>query len=127
MRWSSLRADEERFADMLDAAEAMIRFTAKKSRDDLEDEVLFWALVAQVTILGESAARVTDRGREQLPGIPWRALVGMRNQLVHGYWSIDRDELWRTISVDLPGLIDQLNGLTRASIRAAGRHPGGRV
>ena len=108
MRWSSLRADEDRFADMLDAAEAMIRFTAKKSRDDLEDEVLFWALVAQVTILGESAARVTERGHEHPPEIPRPAIVGMRNQLVRGYWSIDRDELWRTISVDLPGLIDQL-------------------
>lgn len=103
-----MRADENRFADMLDAAEAMIRFTTEKSRADLEDEVLFWALVAQVTILGESAARVTDRGREQLPDIPWRAIVGMRNQLVHGYWSIDRDELWRTISVDIPALIDHL-------------------
>jgi uncharacterized protein with HEPN domain len=121
MRWSSLRADEDRFADMLDAAEAMIRFTAEKSRDDLEDEVLFWALVAQVTILGESAARVTDRGREQLPGIPWRAIVGMRNQLVHGYWTIDRDELWRTIAVDLPGLIDQLKANAGKAVDNADR------
>ena len=104
-----MRADDDRFADMADAAEAMIRFIAGKSRADLEDEVLFWALVAQVTILGESALRVTDHGREQLPGIPWRAIVAMRNQLVHGCWSIDRDELWRTISVDIPALIQQLS------------------
>ena len=102
---------------MLDAGEATIRFTANKSRDHLENEVLFWALVAQVTILGESAARVSQRGREQLPGIPWHALVGMRNQLVHGYWSIDRDELGRTISVDIPGLIDQLKAKAGESDR----------
>ena len=103
-----MRADEDRLADMLDAAEAVVRFTTGKARRDLDDEVLYWALVAQVTILGESAARVTDAGRERFPGIPWRAIVGMRNQLVHGYWSIDRDELWRTVSVDMPALIAQL-------------------
>ena len=100
-----MRADEDRLADMLDAAEAVVRFTTGKARRDLDDEVLYWALVAQVTILGESAARITEAGRERVPGIPWRAIVGMRNQLVHGYWSIDRDELWRTASVDMPALV----------------------
>ena len=99
-----MRADEDRLADMLDAAEAVVRFTTGKARRDLDDEVLYWALVAQVTILGESAARITEAGRERVPGIPWRAIVGMRNQLVHGYWSIDRDELWRTVTVDMPAL-----------------------
>lgn len=98
---------------MLDAAETMQRFTAGKAREDLDDEVLFWALVAQVAILGEAAARVTEPGRQQLPGLPWSAIVGMRNQLVHGYWSIDRDELWRTIEHDIPPLVAQLRGLAR--------------
>jgi uncharacterized protein with HEPN domain len=114
-RWTFLRGDEDRLADMLDAARAMVRFTTGKSRDHLEDEVLFWALVAQVTILGESAARVTADGRDRLPAIPWSAMVGMRNQLIHGYWSIDRDELWRTVSVDIPALISQLDAFERSS------------
>jgi uncharacterized protein with HEPN domain len=105
-----LRADEDRFADMLDAAEAMLRFTKAKSREDLADEVLFWALVAQLTILGESAARVTETGRNSRPDIPWRAIVGMRNQLVHGYWSIDPDEMWLTIQRDIPALVNELKG-----------------
>jgi len=93
---------------MLDAAEAMRRFTVGKARQDLDDEVLFWALVAQVAILGEAAARVSESGQQRLPSLPWAAMVGMRNQLIHGYWSIDPDELWRTISRDIPTLIDAL-------------------
>jgi uncharacterized protein with HEPN domain len=72
--------------------------------------VLFWALVAQMTILGESAARVTEGGRDSRPDIPWRAIVGMRNQFVHGYWSIDPDELWLTIQRDIPVLVRELKG-----------------
>jgi len=93
---------------MLDAAEAMGRFTSGKDRTDLEDEVLFWALVAQVAMLGEAASRVTDEGRQRYPDVPWREIIGMRNQLVHGYWSIDPDELWRTIRRDIPVLVESL-------------------
>ena len=93
---------------MLDAAEAMTRFTSGKDRTDLDDEVLFWALVAQVAMLGEAASRVTDEGRQLYPEVPWREMIGMRNQLVHGYWSIDADELWRTIQHDIPVLVEAL-------------------
>src|SRR5687767_7068338 len=93
---------------MLDAAHAIRRFTAGATRQGLEDEVLFWALVAQIAMLGEAASRVTDAARAGLPGVPWSEIVGMRNQLVHGYWSIDPDELWRTIERDIPRLVEAL-------------------
>jgi uncharacterized protein with HEPN domain len=104
-----LRADDDRFADMLDAADAIGRFISGKKRSDLDDEVLFWALVAQVAMLGEAASRVTEESRLRYPEIPWREIVGMRNQLVHGYWSIDPDELWRTIQRDIPVLVEALS------------------
>ena len=93
---------------MLDAARAIQRFTAGRARESLEDELLFWALVAQVAMLGEAASRVSERRRSGLGGIRWREIVGMRNQLVHGYWSIDPDELWRTIERDIPILVAEL-------------------
>ena len=93
---------------MLDAARAVERFTVGATRDSLDDEILFWALVAQVAMLGEAASRVTGATRARLPDIPWVEIVGMRNQLVHGYWSIDPDELWRTIEHDIPRLIGSL-------------------
>jgi uncharacterized protein with HEPN domain len=65
-------------------------------------------LVAQVAMLGEAASRVSDVTRTRLTDVPWGEIVGMRNQLIHGYWSIDPDELWRTIEKDVPSLIDAL-------------------
>jgi uncharacterized protein with HEPN domain len=93
---------------MLDAAHAIERFTAGRDRASLDDEILFWALVAQVAMLGEAASRVSEERRASLALIPWGEIVGMRNQLIHGYWSIDRDELWRTIKRDVPTLIAEL-------------------
>lgn len=97
---------------MLDAARALGRFTAGRDRESLSDEILFWALVAQVAMLGEAASRVTPETQARLTAIRWREIVGMRNQLVHGYWSIDPDELWRTIERDIPILLDRLQSET---------------
>ena len=97
---------------MLDAARALRRFAAGKTRDALADEILFWALVAQVVILCEAAARVSEATRSRLRAVPWREIVGMRNQIIHGYWAIDPDELWRTIERDIPLLIDELRAAT---------------
>ena len=93
---------------MLEAASTIRRFTSGATRESLADEVLFWALVAQVAMLGEAASRVSEERQALLPEIPWREIVGMRNQLIHGYWSIDPDELWRTIERDIPRLIGSL-------------------
>jgi len=93
---------------MLDAAHAIQRFTVGTIRSSLNDEILFWALVAQVAMLGEAASRVSAERRTRLSEVPWGEIVGMRNQLIHGYWSIDPDELWRTIERDVPSLIDAL-------------------
>ena len=41
------------------------------------------ALVKEIEIVGEAAARVSEATREHLPDIPWDELVGMRNRLVH--------------------------------------------
>ena len=44
----------------------------------------------------------------ELPGIPWPSMIAMRNRLVHAYFSINLDIVWKTVQEDLPGLIDQL-------------------
>jgi len=66
------------------------------------------ALVRLIEIVGEAAARVSESVKDQLPSIPWREIVGMRNRVIHGYDAIDLDVLWDTITVDLSLLIDQL-------------------
>ena len=56
----------------------------------------------------EAASQITDSTRKELDGIPWASIVAMRNRLVHAYFSINLDLLWKTVQEDLPSLIDQL-------------------
>jgi uncharacterized protein with HEPN domain len=68
----------------------------------------FHGLVRAVEIIGEAASRVSAETRAQYPGIPWKAIIGTRNKVIHDYVSVDHDILWDTVQVDLPGLIAQL-------------------
>ena len=82
---------------------------ARARRPDLDtDRLLNLALVRLIEIVGEAANRVSQAGQDQLPSIPWRQIISMRNRIVHGYDEVDFDILWAVISDDLPRLIDTL-------------------
>lgn len=103
---------------MLDATEAAQRFIQGRSRDDLDhDQMLLFALVRAIEIIGEAAAKVSDETRMGI-GLPWSAIVGMRNRLIHAYFDIDKDVLWATALQSLPqlGIV-----LTEALERGAGQ------
>jgi uncharacterized protein with HEPN domain len=73
--------------------------------------VLQLALTKLVEIVGEAAAAIPPEIQATLPTIPWKPAIGMRHQLVHGYDQLDLDILWRTVREDLPGLIEDLEGV----------------
>jgi len=77
---------------MVDAAENVVRFVSGRSRSDLDtDRMLLFAVVRAVEILGEAASQLSDETRSRAADIPWRAIVGMRNRVVHAYFDIDAD------------------------------------
>lgn len=77
-----------------------------RSRADLDtDLMLVFALVKAIEIVGEAASQVTQATCDQHQTIPWPEIVGMRHRLVHAYFDINLDILWRTVYQDLPPLI----------------------
>ena len=79
------REDRIRLRHMLDATNAALRFVEGKRREDLDrDEMLLFALVRAVEVIGEAAGKVSVEGRAEMPAVRWSAIVGMRNRLVHG-------------------------------------------
>lgn len=101
--------DTVRIRHMIDAAESALRFIKGRKRSDLDhDQMLAFALVRAVEVVGEAASKVTPEGRTELPAVPWAAVTGMRNRLIHAYFDINHDILWATVEQALPTLIAQL-------------------
>jgi len=94
---------------MLDEAREAMRSASRRTRKDLEND-LVWTLglVKCVEIIGEAAARIGKETKERNPQIPWAQIVAMRNRLVHLYFDIDLDQVWKAVAEDLPALVKQL-------------------
>lgn len=101
--------DIVRLRHMLDAAREAMAFARGKSRSDLEnDRMLVLALVKDVEIIGEAAYQISPQVREGLADIPWEDIIGMRHRLVHAYFDINLDILWKPVQQDLPSLVEAL-------------------
>ena len=106
------REDLVRIQHMIEAAEAAQRFIAGRQRVDLDtDEVLLFALVRAVEIIGEAASNVSRATRDSASSVPWRDIVSMRNRLIHAYFDIEREIVWKTVTEELPDLLPLLRDL----------------
>lgn len=104
--------DKVRIRHLVDAARTAEQFVEGRERSDLDgDEMLRLALTKLVEIVGEAAKQVSPLGREELPDVPWSAAARTRDRLVHHYFDIDLDVLWRTVTEDLPALLGRLTDL----------------
>ena len=77
---------------------------AKFARSKVEQFAVFHLF----TVIGEAARRLSDTTKLAISDIPWQAMIGMRNHLVHGYDRIDIDLVWDTAIQDVPRLITRL-------------------
>ena len=69
------------------------------------------AILRQLTIVGEAAKRVSEEFRTRHPDIPWRRVAGFRDVVVHDYFKVDLQEVWRIVQGDVPPLIDMIEPL----------------
>jgi uncharacterized protein with HEPN domain len=111
-----LKADSVRLQHMLDAANEALSFVAEKSRFELShDRARVLALVKSIEIVGEAASKLSREFRSRSPEIPWADIIAMRNRLIHGYFDINTDVIWRTVTEELPPLVKQIETLLASS------------
>ncbi|HUR68762.1 MAG TPA: HepT-like ribonuclease domain-containing protein [Candidatus Thermoplasmatota archaeon] len=69
------------------------------------------AIIHQLMIVGEAAKRVSSEYSRKHPQIPWRAIAGMRDRLIHAYDAVDLDEVWLAVERDVPRMLQDLEPL----------------
>nr|MCR5041390.1 DUF86 domain-containing protein [Clostridia bacterium] len=70
------------------------------------DEVLQDSVMFRMIQISENAAKLTDGFREAHPDVPWRAIRGMRNRIVHEYGHVDISVVYDTVMNDIPSLLE---------------------
>lgn len=103
-------------ADLLEhirdaASQAVIYVDGLAKEDFLADKRTQQAVILNLIILGEAATKLMDQYPaicDARPEIEWRAMRGMRNRIAHGYYDINLDVVWDTVSLALPELVERL-------------------
>lgn len=94
---------------MQQAIERVLRYADGKSYADfLSNDMMYYAIVKNIEILGEASHMLTQEFRDNHPETPWRMVNGMRNYIVHEYFQVDTQVVWDVVTSDLPILQKQI-------------------
>jgi uncharacterized protein with HEPN domain len=80
------------------------KYTEGGRKTFLEDTMIQDSVIRNLEIIGEAAGNLPADLRKRYPKVPWRSMTGMRNVLIHEYFGVDLDIVWKVVAQRLPVL-----------------------
>lgn len=82
-------------------------------KDFKSDNKTIDAVVRNLEIIGEAANMLPEDIKNKSKGIKWRRIVGLRNRVIHEYFGVDLEIVWKIITDDLHEFERKLNALNQ--------------
>ena len=103
-----------RIQDILTCAHNIQSFTAGMDFVSfLDDPKTIRAVAFELTTIGEAARAIPQEIQDKYSEIPGGKIQGLRNVLIHEYFRLDEEILWKTVQDDIPELIETLEKITQ--------------
>jgi uncharacterized protein with HEPN domain len=105
----SRRTDQELLGDIREALRRTASYVAGMAYESfVADTKTQDAVIRNLEILGEAAKNLSAELRANYPSVPWHSIAGTRDRLIHHYFGVNLDIVWRIITVELPQIASQL-------------------
>lgn len=99
---------------ILESINYIQEFVKGKTREDFDSSIqLQDAVVRRIEIIGEATKNLPENFKINTIHIPWKQMAGMRDNLIHEYFGVDKEEVWKTINNDLPYLKKEIELLLK--------------
>jgi uncharacterized protein with HEPN domain len=95
--------------DNLEKAETFVE--GMDFEEFLEDEKTRYSLICAFEIVGEAAKKVPTAVRQRNSRVPWKDMAGMRDRLIHGYFGIDNEIVWKTAKEFAPQIRSEIEAI----------------
>jgi uncharacterized protein with HEPN domain len=106
----------QRIEDILVCAQNILAFTRGLTLETFEENIMAVRAVAfEFVTMGEAARTIPENVKEEYPQIPWDKMQVIRNVIVHEYFRIEEEIIWKTCQTDIPPLISLLENILRDS------------
>lgn len=103
------KSPREYLKHILDEIEYLTNVSADLTRDAfLRDETLKRAFVRSIEVIGEATKKVAPEFERRYLDVEWRAIAGMRNRLIHGYFAVDYEIVWDVVTNKVPELREKI-------------------
>jgi uncharacterized protein with HEPN domain len=101
--------------DVLDSIDDVASFIGGMSFEEFKkDRKTINAVVRSIEVIGEASKRIPRGLKAKYKGVPWREMAGMRDKLIHEYFGVDVEILWKTAKDDIPPLKNVIQDMMKS-------------
>lgn len=98
-----MRRSKVYLMDIIEAMDAIEEFVKNKDVEDFKNsDMISSAVIRKFEIIGEAVKNIPEDIVLKYKEIPWKKMAGMRDRLIHFYFGVRHDLVWRAIKKDLP-------------------------
>jgi uncharacterized protein with HEPN domain len=99
-----LKDDRVFLAHILDAIQRIESFTAPGHEQFASQTIIQDAVIRNLEVIGEVVKSLSEEMRSHHPDVPWKQIAGMRDVLIHNYFGVKLEAIWRVVVDHLPQL-----------------------
>ena len=100
--------------DIVESISLIEGYIAGLSQEELFNSIEKQDSVARrLAIIGEAVQHIPEDFKNSLPNVAWAKAAGMRNILVHEYFDVENDLVWKTLNKSLPEFKKQIEQLIK--------------